>query len=113
MSMTLHERSMKLLKHRIRSLHHKEDFNFVFMGDRRGNPDETCYTMASQFELVLKKAVKLNPLFIIHGGAGAPLFKEVPLTLNDYHFVEFHVNRHCITGPLLFRDFGAKRKPCI
>jgi hypothetical protein len=289
--MTLHERSMKLLKHRIRTLHHKHEFKFVFMGDCRGDPNENCYTMDGEFELVLKKAVQLNPLFIIHGGdcaytgkkerlehfvcvverlapnipvfvavgnhdlrqssieifrqtignehwvidipkfyfrcialnniinpdpeqkiygfttkeinylekrlqnspcntiltmhvqpsigrwmggsivgfpvntpeserffdliqqhhvkkvlvshihaydeqfirkerdgnivtgdgidfvlsggAGAPIFKEKPLTLNDYNFVEFFVSRHSISSPILFRDFGTKKKPCI
>lgn len=66
--MTLHERSEKLLERKIRELHHKE-FRFVFMGDSRGKGSaDNCFTMSGEFELVLKQALKLNPLFIIHGG---------------------------------------------
>lgn len=66
--MTLHDRSEKLLQRRIRKLHGKE-FRFVFMGDSRGRgPANNCFTMAGEFELVLEQALKLNPLFIVHGG---------------------------------------------
>ncbi|MDT0144927.1 metallophosphoesterase [Priestia aryabhattai] len=69
MNLTLHERSEKLLKQRIKQLNPRDPFNFVFMGDSRGDgPNDNCYTMSGEFELVLKKAVELNPLFIIHGG---------------------------------------------
>lgn len=68
MAQTLHERSEKLLKQRISCLDHT-GFNFVFLGDSRGaGPADQCYTMSGEFELVLKKAVELDPLFIIHGG---------------------------------------------
>lgn len=66
---TLHERSEELLEQRIRRLNHNHDFNFVFMGDSRGNgPNDQCFTMNGEFELVLKKAAELDPLFIIFGG---------------------------------------------
>lgn len=66
--MTLHERSEKLLERRIKRLHGK-GFRFVFMGDSRGRgPADGCFTMAGVFELVLEQALKLNPLFIVHGG---------------------------------------------
>ncbi len=69
MNLTLHERSEKLLKQRIKQLNPRDPFNFVFMGDSRGDgPNDNCFTMSGEFELVLKKAVELDPLFIIHGG---------------------------------------------
>lgn len=61
MSMTLYERLFRLLKKRIHSLKFKDKFNFVLLGD-------SCFTMNGEFELVLKKAVELDPLFIVHGG---------------------------------------------
>lgn len=67
-SMTLHERSEKLLEWRIDKLKHNH-FNFIFLGDSRGNGNnDNCFTMNGHFELVLEKAVELDPLFIIHGG---------------------------------------------
>jgi len=69
MSMTLHERSMHLLKKRIHSPRFKDKFNFIFLGDSRGRGNKDgCFTMSGEFELVLKKAVELDPLFIVHGG---------------------------------------------
>lgn len=69
MLMTLHERSERLLKKRMSRFSHMNNFHFVFMGDSRGGgPKDNCYTMSGEFELVLKKAVELDPLFIIHGG---------------------------------------------
>jgi 3',5'-cyclic-AMP phosphodiesterase len=66
--MTLHERSEKLLKRKIRELNH-DKFHFVYMGDSRGlGPVDNCFTMSGEFELVLKQALKLDPLFIVHGG---------------------------------------------
>lgn len=66
--MTLHERSEKLLKRKIRELHHN-GFHFVYMADSRGlGPANNCFTMSGEFELVLKQALKLNSLFIVHGG---------------------------------------------
>ncbi|MDN4524558.1 metallophosphoesterase family protein [Fictibacillus fluitans] len=65
---TLHERSERLLKERISCLGN-HGFNFVFLGDSRGRgPEDNCFTMSGEFELVLQKAVDLDPLFIIHGG---------------------------------------------
>ncbi|MDA2361161.1 metallophosphoesterase [Bacillus cereus] len=67
--MTLHERSEYLLKERMKKLHCKNKFNFVFLGDSRGNgPKDNCFTMSGEFELVLQRAAELDPLFIIHGG---------------------------------------------
>lgn len=67
--MTLHERSMTLLKKRIHSPRFKDKFNFVFLGDSRGAGNKDgCFTMSGEFELVLKQAVALDPLFIVHGG---------------------------------------------
>lgn len=69
MSKTLHERSFHLLKKRIHKPKFKDNFNFVFLGDSRGRgPTDGCFTMSGEFELVLKKAVELDPLFIVHGG---------------------------------------------
>lgn len=69
MSMTLHQRSERLLQKRISGLKNTNNFNFIFLGDSRGDgPNDNCFTMGGEFELVLKKAVELNPLFIIHGG---------------------------------------------
>lgn len=66
--MTLHERSEKLLKHKIKRLQ-RDKFHFVYMGDSRGmGPADNCYTMSGEFELVLKQALELDPLFIVHGG---------------------------------------------
>lgn len=69
MSITLHERSFRLLNKRIHSPKFKDGFNFVFLGDSRGRgPADNCFTMNGEFELVLKKAVEFDPLFIVHGG---------------------------------------------
>lgn len=69
MSLTLHERSERLLKEKIKRLDSKDKFKFVFLGDSRGGgPDDNCFTMNGEFELILKKAVELEPLFIVHGG---------------------------------------------
>ena len=41
----------------------------MFLGDSRGNgPEDNCFTMSGEFELVLQRATELDPLFIIHGG---------------------------------------------
>lgn len=68
--MTLHERSEWLLEKKLKKLEKKEDFfHFIFLGDSRGaGSSDHCFTMSGEFELVLKRAVELNPLFIIHGG---------------------------------------------
>jgi 3',5'-cyclic-AMP phosphodiesterase len=43
--------------------------SILYMGDSRGlGPTDNCFTMSGEFELVLKQALKLNPLFIVHGG---------------------------------------------
>ncbi|MGG0461559.1 hypothetical protein [Priestia aryabhattai] len=47
MNLTLHERSERLLKQRIKQLNPRDPFNFVFMGDSRGDgPNDNCYTMS-------------------------------------------------------------------
>jgi hypothetical protein len=84
-AMTLHERSKKLLKCKIKKLNCKE-FHFVFMGDSRGRgPADNCFTMSGEFELVLEQALELDPLFIVHGGdavfTGEPQYLE--------HFVRY------------------------
>lgn len=69
MKLTLHERSEILLRRRIQGLDSRETINFIFMGDSRGSgPEGNCFTMSGEFENVLKKAVELDPFFIIHGG---------------------------------------------
>lgn len=67
--MTLHGRSEYLLKEWMKKLHCKNKFNFVFFEDSRCNgPEGSCFKMGGEFELLLQRAVKLDPLFIIHGG---------------------------------------------
>lgn len=67
MAETLHERSERLLKARIKQVNpNQKNFTFVFLGDSRG-PNNNCF-LSGEFELVLKQAVRRNPLFIVHGG---------------------------------------------
>ncbi|WP_207857770.1 metallophosphoesterase family protein [Lucifera butyrica] len=88
--MTLHERSEKLLKSKIRNLH-RQEFRFVFMGDSRGRgPADGCFTMAGEFELVLEQTLKLKPLFIVHGG-DTVFTGEVQYLAHFVRYVEKHV----------------------
>lgn len=66
MKETLHERSMRLLRLRLRRLRSRKDFKFVFLGDSRGTSNE-CF-LSGEFELVLRQAAARKPLFIVHGG---------------------------------------------
>jgi DNA repair exonuclease SbcCD nuclease subunit len=52
------------------------------MGDSRGNSDD-CF-LSGEFELVLRKAIKRDPLFIVHGGDTVYTGKREYLR----HFVE-------------------------
>jgi hypothetical protein len=86
--MTLHERSFHLLKKRIQNPKFKDNFNFVFLGDSRGRgPADNCYTMNGEFELVLKKAVEMDPLFIVHGGDSV-FTGELPYLQDFVHVVK-------------------------